>query len=92
MRQQSPCILSRLWTRQAILNLPYSVGTKHLSMPLRTETVNGGMQYSKLYAVVSYNGGFTFCACIIICLVCILRVFVVLCVHIVFFLLWMPDC
>jgi hypothetical protein len=56
MRQQSLCILSRLWTRQAILNLPYSVGTNHLSMPLRSETVNGSTQYSKPYAVLSNLG------------------------------------
>jgi len=80
MRQQSLCILFRLWNRQAILNLPYSVGTKHLNMPLRTEIVNGSTQYAKLYAVLSYLGVFTFCICILISLVCIVASFKLSCV------------
>jgi len=39
-----------------------------------------GGNYKKLYAVLSYLGVFTFCTCIIICLVCIVASFKLSCV------------
>ena len=40
----------------------------------------GRNNYKKLYAVLSYLGVFTFCTCILICLVCIVASFKLSCV------------
>jgi len=41
-KEQSLCVLSRLWITQVNHNFPSSVGTiyEYLSIPLRTENVN----------------------------------------------------
>jgi len=43
-------------------------------------TIGGRDNYNKLYAILSYLGVFTFCICILICLVCIVASFKLSCV------------